>query len=462
MARRPGGEAAIRTRLAASPGLSDAEAHTLAGFLDAESHLAVIPNNGGATWRCECSVALRDDDREILVSYRDKLGLGHLTPVAARNGSRPQVHWKIGSKLECQVLTQLLDAHPLRARKAREYEIWREAVGIWAFERQGLEHSGRARMVQLAEYLRAERVYREPQPDVVLPDMTDHHAPNYFSGFFSGEGSFNLSGRRARFVIKLRRDDRPVLDAFCHDFAIGSVVNVPAIEPWSPAAVWHVTRASDVLKGIDLLIRRRSSAARRVSTGLGVPVRTRQQRRSLKSCRSTNAWSASRDARWHTRRLTALRARRYAPILACPLHGVRILRCSGSGRIPWTDHSRAAPTRLRGAPNIQTGPNAKPSRRRSAAGTAPSPPQASPPGPLEFARLGGHGSTSRGYAALRKRHIEQPSSAAFAASCRLRDLVRQLRVQFDRLHGRQGLRYRAALLRRLGVLLELVVVDSGH
>jgi hypothetical protein len=38
MARRPGGEAAIRSRLAVSPGLSDAEAHTLAGFLDAESH----------------------------------------------------------------------------------------------------------------------------------------------------------------------------------------------------------------------------------------------------------------------------------------------------------------------------------------------------------------------------------------------------------------------------------------
>jgi hypothetical protein len=40
--------------------------------------------------------------------------------------------------------------------------------------------------------------------------------------------------------------------------------------------------------------------------------------------------------------------------------------------------------------------------------------------------------------------------------------VRQLRVQFDRLHGRQGLRYRTAFLRRVGVLLELVVVDSGH
>src|SRR5215207_883513 len=99
------------------PGLSHGEAHTLAGLLDGESHLAIAPNNGGAGWRCECSVNLRDDDREILVTYRDKLGLGHLTPVAARNGSRPQVLWKIGSKLECQVLTELLDAHPLRGRK---------------------------------------------------------------------------------------------------------------------------------------------------------------------------------------------------------------------------------------------------------------------------------------------------------------------------------------------------------
>jgi hypothetical protein len=37
MARRPGGDVAIRSRLAASPGLNDAEAHTLAGLLDAES-----------------------------------------------------------------------------------------------------------------------------------------------------------------------------------------------------------------------------------------------------------------------------------------------------------------------------------------------------------------------------------------------------------------------------------------
>jgi hypothetical protein len=58
--------------------------------------------------------------------------------------------------------------------------------------------------------------------------MTDQYAPNYFAGFFSGEGSFSLSGRRPPFVIKLRRDDRPLLDAFCHDFAIASVPGLAA------------------------------------------------------------------------------------------------------------------------------------------------------------------------------------------------------------------------------------------
>jgi LAGLIDADG endonuclease len=82
--------------------------------------------------------------------------------------------------------------------------------------------------------------------------MTDQYAPSYFAGFFSGEGCFMLAKRQARFVIKLRRDDRPLLDAFRRDFGIGSVRDVATPEPWSPAAVWHVTAARDVLTGIGL------------------------------------------------------------------------------------------------------------------------------------------------------------------------------------------------------------------
>jgi hypothetical protein len=252
MPRRPGGEAAILARLAASLGLSEAEAHTFAGLLDAESHLAISPNNGGTGWRCHCSVNLRDDDLEILVAYRDKLGLGHLTPVPAHGRSRPQVHWAIASKLECQVLTEILDAHPLRGRKRREYEIWREATILWASQRRAAGPGVRARLAKLAEHIRAERIYRTPRIDAPRPDMTDEYAPSYFAGFFSGEGSFALQPRKARFVIKLRRDDRALLEAFRRDFGMGSVCEVRPAEPASPAAIWHVTAARDILAAIQL------------------------------------------------------------------------------------------------------------------------------------------------------------------------------------------------------------------
>src|SRR5215208_702215 len=110
MARIPGGEAAIRARMAAAPGVSTRDRHRLAGLLEAECHLFVSPNNRDG---CGCEVSLRDDDRRILVDLQTGLGLGRLVPIPAHNGSRPQVLWKIESKLECSVLVDLLDEHPL-------------------------------------------------------------------------------------------------------------------------------------------------------------------------------------------------------------------------------------------------------------------------------------------------------------------------------------------------------------
>lgn len=249
MGRRPGGEAAIRARIEAAPGLQGPEGHKLAGFLEAEGHLAIVPNNRDG-WRCACAVSLRDDDAEVLVDASRHLGLGHVSAVAARNTSRPQTKWAISSKLECRSLVQFLDAHPLRGRKLREYEIWREAVALWGARAYGLDPAVRARLDFLARALRTARAYREPHPDTALPALNDEPAGHYLAGFFSGEGSFGLAGRNARFLIKLRRDDRPLLDAFRRDFRLGSVSDVDIPEPASPAAVWHVTAGGDVLRGI--------------------------------------------------------------------------------------------------------------------------------------------------------------------------------------------------------------------
>jgi hypothetical protein len=163
------------------------------------------------------------------------------------------VLWKTGSKLECLVLVELLDAHPLRGRKLAQYAIWRDAVARWASKRQGFAPGVREHLARLAAQPRAERVYTDSAVNATIPDLTDSHAVNYFGGFFSGEGSFALARRNARFLIKLRRDDRPLLKAFQRHFGIGSVVDVLAWESAAPAAVWHVTGARDVLMGIALL-----------------------------------------------------------------------------------------------------------------------------------------------------------------------------------------------------------------
>ena len=252
MPRLPGGEAAIRARMAAAPGVSSEGGHRLAGLLEAECHLAIGPNNRTG-WRCSCAVALRDDDRSILQAARDSLGLGHLNERGARNGSRPQVAWIVDSKVECEALADLLELHPFRGRKLQEYEIWREAVKAWAARRYGLAPGAGTRLARLARAIKRARAYRAPAQDAVQPSLSDPCAPHYFAGFFSGEGSFGLGHRNARFVIKLRRDDRPLLDAFCKAFQMGSVCDVATPKPWSPAAVWHVTAAEDVLRGLALL-----------------------------------------------------------------------------------------------------------------------------------------------------------------------------------------------------------------
>jgi hypothetical protein len=252
MARKVGGEAAIRARMARAPGLTAAAAHRLAGLLEAESYLALTPNNRDG-WRCACAVALREDDMGILREFHHSLGIGRLNAIPARNTSRPQVSWIVDSKAECAALVDLLDRHPLRGRKLSQYWLWRDAVRLWGARRYGLPPGARVQLGALAAKLTKVRAYRTPDAHAGLPHMDDCFAPFYFAGFFSGEGCFRLGPRDARLVIKVRRDDRPLLEAFRRAFGIGSVRDVAAPEPWSPAVVWQVVAGADVLEGIRLL-----------------------------------------------------------------------------------------------------------------------------------------------------------------------------------------------------------------
>ena len=53
-------------RLEAAQGLTVADGHALAGFIDAEGSFGIGSNNAGSTWSCTFDLAQRDDDADVL------------------------------------------------------------------------------------------------------------------------------------------------------------------------------------------------------------------------------------------------------------------------------------------------------------------------------------------------------------------------------------------------------------
>jgi tRNA (cmo5U34)-methyltransferase len=71
----------------------------------------------------------------VIELIRERTGIGSIYRTGARprlgRTGNPQVSWTVRTKRDCLALTERLDRFPLRAKKARDYMIWREAVRIW-------------------------------------------------------------------------------------------------------------------------------------------------------------------------------------------------------------------------------------------------------------------------------------------------------------------------------------------
>ena len=150
--------------------LDPAFGHYLAGFIDGEGSFRVAENNGGRSLCCRFSIKLREDDRDILVEAKQRLGIGTLlrdTSQGTHRTSKPSARWQVYDRPGCLKLVAVLDAYPLRAKKARDYAIWREAVFEWG--RVGGVRSGYAgpanwgRMRELKAQIEEVRRYRVPE-----------------------------------------------------------------------------------------------------------------------------------------------------------------------------------------------------------------------------------------------------------------------------------------------------------
>ena len=111
--------------------------HYLAGLTDGEGCFAIwktVRPRKRDGWRCAFLIHLRRDDLPLLEALQAETGLGRIN-LGRRSkvgGDHPSVRWVVARKAECLQLVSIFEAYPLRSKKARDFEVWAEAVRAWS------------------------------------------------------------------------------------------------------------------------------------------------------------------------------------------------------------------------------------------------------------------------------------------------------------------------------------------
>lgn len=107
----------------------------LAGFTDGEGCFRIAKQdevNPCACYGCRFKINLRDDDKAILQEIQDTLGIGRIYDgLASTNAGlnhQALACFQVSAIADCAEIVKIFEKYPLRAKKQRDFEIWKQAV----------------------------------------------------------------------------------------------------------------------------------------------------------------------------------------------------------------------------------------------------------------------------------------------------------------------------------------------
>lgn len=214
--------------------------------------------------RARFGIALRQDDRPVLEKIRDFLDCGNITIHPRRGNVCPVAKFVIGDALDLErIVVPLFQNHPLRAKKSRDFEIWKRGVALICRNRRkpvrwmgGWKQGSFSKwnedieeFTQLNDSLKTTRRYSEDFSIDDSPISDPELFGDWFAGFSDGEGCLDLQHYvqnecwtgAASFRLKIRFDDFPILNQIRNFLGKGSISRIERDGKNNPRAHFLVT-----------------------------------------------------------------------------------------------------------------------------------------------------------------------------------------------------------------------------
>lgn len=146
----------------------------LSGFLDGEGSFIIRKmKNSSVSYRFVVNLHMRADEIEIIREISDVFGGSVGKPRMQKDKPNPFVDWRLSAFDDVISMISYLNKYPLRAKKARDYSVWKNAFKMYY---QAIINSGRKNPEWLTEAMdnaieanRGLKTYQaSPMADVLL------------------------------------------------------------------------------------------------------------------------------------------------------------------------------------------------------------------------------------------------------------------------------------------------------